>query len=75
MVKSVTQIKCSDKYRCECENLEIHPVCQKDYTRNPTTWCGENGNYLASINDDSVIMCDEVIEETKTISTNFNEKR
>ena len=38
----------------------------------------ENGKYLASIMDDSVITCDEIIEsydeETKTISTNFNEK-
>ena len=24
--------------------------------------------------DDSAIMCDEIIEETKTIPTNFNEK-
>ena len=35
--------------------------------------------YLASIMDDSAIMCDEVIqsydEETKTIPTNFNEKK
>ena len=37
----------------------------------------ENGKYLASIMDDSVIMCDEVVEscdeEIKTIPTNFNE--
>ena len=75
MVKNVTQIKCNDKCRCECENLEIHPVCQKDYTWNPTACSGENGNYSASIIDDSVITCHEIIEETKTISTNFNEKR
>ena len=35
--------------------------------------------YLASIMDDSAITCDEIIEshneETKTISTNFNEKK
>ena len=45
----------------------------------------ENGKYLASIMDDLAIMCDEVIEstmktqksndETKTILTNFNEKK
>ena len=31
---------------------------------------------MASIVDDSVIMCDEIIDgkETKTITTNFNEK-
>ena len=35
--------------------------------------------YLASIMDDSAITCDEIIEshneETKTMSTNFNEKK
>ena len=36
----------------------------------------ENGKYLASITDNSVIMCDEIIEEeTKTVTTNFNEKK
>ena len=39
----------------------------------------ENGRNLASSMDDSVITCDEVIEsydkETKTIPTNFNEKK
>ena len=35
----------------------------------------ENGKYLASIIDDSVITCDEIIHaETETIPTNFNEK-
>ena len=37
----------------------------------------ENGKYLASIMDNSAIMCDEIMEsfdqETKTIPTNFNE--
>ena len=39
----------------------------------------EGRKYLASIMDDSAIMCDEIIEsydqETKTIPTSFNEKR
>ena len=39
----------------------------------------ENGKYLASVMDDSAIMCDESIEsydqETKTILINFNEKK
>ena len=42
----------------------------------------ENGNYLASIIDDSVITCDEIIdaetkscdEENETVTTNFTEK-
>ena len=32
----------------------------------------KNGKYLASIMDDSVIMCGEIIE--KTVQTNFNKK-
>ena len=37
----------------------------------------ENGKYLAIIIDNSVIMFDEIIddEETKIVSTNFNEKK
>ena len=57
-------------------------VCEKDYIWNLSTCSCENGKYLASIMDDSAIMCDEIIdaeaksndEETKTIPTNFNEK-
>ena len=57
-------------------------VCEKDYIWNPSTCSCENGKYLASIMDDSVITCDEIIDaeaksndqETKTIPTNFNEK-
>ena len=49
-----------------------------DYVCNRTTCSCENGKYLASIMDDSVIMCDEIIESynegTKTVTTNFNEK-
>ena len=33
-------------------------------------------NILASINDNSIITCDEIIEEeTKTVTTNFNETK
>ena len=47
-----------------------------NYTWNPATCSCKNGKYLASIIDDSVIMCDKIIEEeTKTVPTNFNEKK
>ena len=50
----------------------------KVYVWNPATCNCENEKYLASIMDDSAIICDEVIksydEELKAISTNFNEK-
>ena len=36
----------------------------KYYIWNPATCSCENGKYLASIIDDSVIMCYEIIEET-----------
>ena len=39
-------------------------ICEKDYIWNPATCSCENGKYLASIIDDSVIMCYEIIEET-----------
>ena len=57
-------------------------MCEKDCIWNPFTCSCKNGKYLASIIDDSVIRCGEVIDaeaksndkETKTIPTNFNEK-
>ena len=45
----------NDKCRCERKN---HNICEKDYIRNPATCSCENGKYLASIMDDSVITCD-----------------
>ena len=50
-------------------------MCNKDYIWNPSTCNCENGKYLATIVDDSVITCDEIIETTKTIPTKFNEKK
>ena len=65
----------NDKYRCECKK---HHICEKDYVWNPVTCNCENGKYLASIKDDSVNTCTEVIksydEEIKTSPTNFDEK-
>ena len=49
-------------------------VCEKDYVWNLATCSCNNGKYLASVMDDSVIMCDEVIESYNE-ETNFNEKK
>ena len=38
---------------------------------NPCTCSYENGKYLASIINNSVIKCDEIIEETKTTKNKF----
>ena len=66
----------NDKCQCECKK---HHVCKKGYVWNSSTCSCENGKYLASIVDDSTIICDEVIEsydeEIKTTPTNFNEKK
>ena len=65
----------NDKCWCQCKK---HHICEKDYVWNPATCNCENGKYLASIMDDSTIICDEVIEsfdeEIKTIPTNFNKE-
>ena len=65
----------NDKCWCECKK---HYLCQNNSVWNPATCNCENGKYLASIMDDSTIICDEVIEsynkEIKTIPTNLNEK-
>ena len=48
---------------------------KKDYIWHPGTCSSENGRYLASIMDDSVMTCDKIFEEkTKTVTKNFNEK-
>ena len=43
-------------------------MCKNDNICNPATCSRKNGKYIGSIIDDSVITCDEIIEEAKTIS-------
>ena len=49
-------------------------MCKKEYSWNPDICSCKNGKYLASIIDDSVITCDAIIEETKPVMKNFNDK-
>ena len=49
-------------------------VCEKDYVWNPPTCNCENWKSLASIIDNSAIMCDEFIELCDE-KTNFNGKK
>ena len=62
----------NDKCWCECKKRH---VCESDYVWSLTTCNCKNGKYLASIIDDSVITCDEIIEsynvEIKTNLTKF----
>ena len=55
--------------------MRKHHIYEKDYILNTTTCSCKSGKYLASIIDDSVVMCGEIKEETKTVPTNFNEKK
>ena len=46
-----------------------HCVCEKYYIWNPGTCSCENDKYVESITDDSLIMCDEIIDTAKTFLT------
>ena len=43
---------------CECKKC---PMCKNDYSWNPSTCIYENGKYLKSNVDDSVMVCDNII--------------
>ena len=60
-----------DKCRCECKKRRIY---EKNYIWNPATCNHENGNYLASIMDDSAIICNEVIDVDAKLSLKDNEE-
>ena len=73
----------NNKCRFECKE---HHICEKEYVWNPATCNCENRKYLASIIDDSAIICDEVIDADAELhnvklspkddnKTNFNEKK
>ena len=70
----------NDKCRRQCKK---HHTCGKDYIWNPATCSYKNGKFITSIVDNLIITCDEIIdaeaksyeEETKTVTTNFNEKK
>ena len=64
----------NDKRRCECKSMTEYCMCVKDYIWNPATSNYENGKYFRSAIDNSVITCDEIIEETKTFTKNLMKK-
>ena len=69
MVESVIQIKSEIMI-----NVDVSVKILKNIM-SAKKFIYENGKYLPSIIDNSVIMCDEITEETKTIPTNFNEEK
>ena len=64
----------NDKCLCKCK-IEKHCVHRKDYIWNPATYSCENSKYVGSTIDDSVITSDEIMEETRTVPTSFDEKK
>ena len=57
----------NDKCQSKCKNYHMR---KKDYSWNPTRWLCKNSMYLKSVADDSVIVCDEIINVKESISTN-----
>ena len=71
-VESVIQIKSGIMINV---NVSVkYNISERDYIWNPATCICEND--LASIIDNSVTMCDEIIDgETETVPINFNERK
>ena len=59
----------NDKCQSECEKCH---VCVKDFVWNPASCNCESRKYLASIMNDSVVMCDKIIKSTVPINLNEN---
>ena len=57
--------------KCHCGRKKRH-VCEKDYVWDPSTCNCQNGNYLASIMDDSMVICDEVIDADTDVEAKSN---
>ena len=72
MEENVIKIKSGITIKVNASVKSIIYMKKKNW--NPATCSCENGKYLASIIDDSVITCDEIIAEIKTLPANFNEK-
>ena len=57
-------------------NFDVSAEIDKNIMRaknisNPSTYAQENGGYLQSIIDDSIITCNETVEATKASLTTF----
>ena len=61
----------SNEYWCDSKNLKKY-VCKKDYIKNPVKCSCKNDKYEGNIIDK---LCDEILDTTKTVPSNSNEKR
>ena len=60
---------------CECKNPKEQCALQKNYICNTSPYSCENGKYVGSIIDNSVVIFDENMKETKTVSTKSTSKK
>ena len=72
MVENVIQIKSRITINVDV-SVKISYM-KKDYIWNPATCSCANDKYLASIFDHSVITCDNITGETKTVSKTLMKK-
>ena len=52
---------------CDCEHVKN--ICEKESYLELCNMYWENGKYVGSIIDDSVIICDEIVEGTRLVTT------
>ena len=74
IVVNVIQIKSGTTVNVSVSAKIRENMCMKKYFWYPSTCACENGKYLENIIDDTVVTCNEIIESTKTVPTNFNKK-
>ena len=72
MVENLIQIKSGIMINVDASAKKYH-ICEKDYIWNPAICSYENGKYLTSIINNSVITCAKIIdaEETNSIPKNI----
>ena len=69
IVQHVIQMKMNnDTCKCRCKKYR---TCKIDYSWNPSTCICENSRYLKHAADDSVIVCDEIINAANILSANM----
>ena len=61
----------NNKFRCDCKDSKEHHVCKKCYIFNVAKCSFKTGKYVGSINEESVTICDKIIEEIKNVLTKF----
>ena len=75
MEENIIQIKSGITISVDL-SVKKHHICESVYIWNLATCSCKNGEYLTGIiESDSVITCDEIIAETKTIPIKFYEKK